>query len=102
MDRPGDVFGGRTESGSWYGEVFTVQDVDPPVPDCRDRRQPSPHLVIALDAGGIRCTSPVQFDESPPELRPAPEIGQHTEEVLLELGISWDEVAAHKRAGAIS
>src|SRR5690606_10957803 len=45
--------------------------------------------------------SPVQFDETQPELAPAPELGQHTEEVLLELGLDWDELAAHKRSGAI-
>jgi len=45
---------------------------------------------------------PVQFDETPLELGPAPELGQHTEEVLLELGLSWDEIATHKQAGAIN
>ena len=37
---------------------------------------------------------PVQFDEAPPDLRRAPEHGEHTEEVLLELGYSWDDIAA--------
>jgi len=37
---------------------------------------------------------PVQFDEEPPDLRRAPEHGEHTEEVLLELGYSWDDIAA--------
>ena len=37
---------------------------------------------------------PVQFDERPPDLRRAPEHGEHTEEVLLELGYSWDDIAA--------
>ena len=45
--------------------------------------------------------NPVQFDETPPALRPAPEHGQHTEEVLLELGLSWDEINQHKATGAI-
>jgi crotonobetainyl-CoA:carnitine CoA-transferase CaiB-like acyl-CoA transferase len=58
-----------------------------------------------IQVGEAACPlvrSPVQFDESLPELRAAPEMGQHTEEVLLELGLSWDELAAHKRAGAIA
>ena len=46
--------------------------------------------------------NPVQFDETPPTLAPAPDLGQHTEEVLLELGLTWEEIAAHKEAGAIS
>ena len=37
--------------------------------------------------------SPAQFDEQAPTLTPAPEHGQHTEEVLLELGRSWDDIA---------
>jgi crotonobetainyl-CoA:carnitine CoA-transferase CaiB-like acyl-CoA transferase len=45
--------------------------------------------------------NPVQFDETPPELGRAPEHGQHTEEVLLELGLTWDEIIAHKESGAI-
>ena len=45
--------------------------------------------------------SPVQFDQSPPVLTRAPEHGQHTEEVLLELGLSWDDLEDGKQAGAI-
>ncbi len=46
--------------------------------------------------------NPVQFDERPPTMTPAPDLGQHTEEVLLSLGVTWDELAACKEAGAIS
>jgi crotonobetainyl-CoA:carnitine CoA-transferase CaiB-like acyl-CoA transferase len=45
--------------------------------------------------------SPVQFDETPAELTPAPELGQHTEEVLLELGLSWEELDALKQRGVL-
>jgi crotonobetainyl-CoA:carnitine CoA-transferase CaiB-like acyl-CoA transferase len=46
-------------------------------------------------------TSPVQFDDRPPTLRPAPEHGAHTEELLLELGHTWDDIAALRETGAI-
>jgi crotonobetainyl-CoA:carnitine CoA-transferase CaiB-like acyl-CoA transferase len=46
--------------------------------------------------------SPVQFDETTPALRAGPDMGQHTEEVLLAAGYTWDELAALKEAGAIS
>jgi len=45
--------------------------------------------------------NPCQFDEEVPALTPAPEVGAHTEEVLLELGLSWDELGALKQEGAI-
>ena len=43
---------------------------------------------------------PVQFDGRPPALRRAPEHGEHTESVLLELGYTWDQIAEFKDAGA--
>src|SRR4030095_3559490 len=47
-------------------------------------------------------SNPLQFDETPPTLRPAPDLGQHTEEILLELGMTWEEMAKYKESGAIS
>ena len=46
--------------------------------------------------------SPAQFDGQPlATVRRAPEHGQHTEEVLLESGYSWEEISALKEDGAI-
>jgi crotonobetainyl-CoA:carnitine CoA-transferase CaiB-like acyl-CoA transferase len=45
--------------------------------------------------------APVQFDEAAPQLRPAPEHGAHTEEVLLEMGLDWDEILRLKATGAV-
>lgn len=44
---------------------------------------------------------PVQFDERPPDLRRAPEHGEHTESVLLELGYTWDDIAGFGAAAVI-
>jgi crotonobetainyl-CoA:carnitine CoA-transferase CaiB-like acyl-CoA transferase len=46
-------------------------------------------------------TGAVQFDAVPPRLRRAPEHGQHTEEVLLELGCGWEEIQAFRRDGVL-
>jgi crotonobetainyl-CoA:carnitine CoA-transferase CaiB-like acyl-CoA transferase len=45
--------------------------------------------------------APVQFDETPPDLRPAPELGAQTEEILLELGMDWDRIIELKDGGAV-
>jgi crotonobetainyl-CoA:carnitine CoA-transferase CaiB-like acyl-CoA transferase len=44
---------------------------------------------------------PVQFDESAPRLRRAPEHGAHTEQVLLDLGLDWPEISALKDKGVV-
>jgi crotonobetainyl-CoA:carnitine CoA-transferase CaiB-like acyl-CoA transferase len=45
--------------------------------------------------------SPVQFDERPSVLRRAPEHGEHTDDVLQEIGYDWDEIIALKENGAV-
>ena len=45
--------------------------------------------------------SPAQFDEAPIGVERAPELGEHTEVVLNELGVGWDELASMKDSGAI-
>ena len=45
--------------------------------------------------------NPIQYDEQPYTLTPAPEHGQNTEEVLLDAGLTWDEIAEAKQKGAI-
>lgn len=46
--------------------------------------------------------SPIDFSESAwSPSRPSPEIGQHTEEVLLDLGYDWEGIAALQEGGAI-
>jgi crotonobetainyl-CoA:carnitine CoA-transferase CaiB-like acyl-CoA transferase len=47
-------------------------------------------------------SAPVQFDGAPAALRRAPEPGEHTEAVLRELGIGWEEIAAYKQRGVIT
>ncbi len=46
--------------------------------------------------------APWRFSETPAEVAPAaPELGQHSEEILQELGYSWDEIGELRSQGAL-
>ena len=46
--------------------------------------------------------SPVNMSKTPATIRmPAPEFSQHTEEVLLEEGYSWEDIERFKEEGVI-
>jgi crotonobetainyl-CoA:carnitine CoA-transferase CaiB-like acyl-CoA transferase len=46
--------------------------------------------------------TPVRFGATPTEVDPTvPELGQHTEEILLEIGYDWDDIARFREIGAI-
>ncbi|MEM7140665.1 MAG: CoA transferase [Actinomycetota bacterium] len=57
-----------------------------------------------VDDGGLSYRLPtgsVQFDGQPPALRRAPEHGEHTEAVLLELGYEWEQITELAGEGVI-
>ena len=57
-----------------------------------------------IDDGAVAFSMPagaVQFDERPAAMRRAPEHGQHTDEVLLDLGCTMDEILDLKVADVV-
>lgn len=83
----------------WYAPVQTVMDV------ASDPVAKSAGVFVEMESpqGPARqVATPATFYGTPIELTTwAPELGQHTEEVLLELGLDWDRIIALKEAGAI-
>jgi crotonobetainyl-CoA:carnitine CoA-transferase CaiB-like acyl-CoA transferase len=62
--------------------------------------------VIEMDGltkGAARVVgSPFQFSRTPVRTQgPPPELGQHTEEVLLEFGYGWEDLARWREAGVV-
>ena len=58
---------------------------------------------VPTDDGGEAplVVNPVQFDGDHVQLTRAPDHGQQTDEVLLELGLTWDDLIAYKEQGAV-
>lgn len=66
--------------------------------------EPNGYVVTNRDDNGEPyriVAAPVQFNETPPGPARAPEHGQHTEEILLELEVDWDDIARAKDLNAI-
>jgi formyl-CoA transferase len=59
--------------------------------------------LVSGDGGKFRLPAPpMQFGgEAPLPLGPAPELGQHTEDLLLELGRDWATIATLRESGAL-
>jgi crotonobetainyl-CoA:carnitine CoA-transferase CaiB-like acyl-CoA transferase len=64
-------------------------------------------MVVEVDhprAGRVKALGvPIKFSETTGDMtRPAPLLGEHTREVLTELGYSSGEIAALVKEGAVS
>lgn len=83
--------------GVWSAFQDSLEVADDPQTRAND-------AVVEVDgaSGGRLVRNPVEFDGTPCDTTPAPEAGQHTEEILLELGLDWDRIGALKRAGVIT
>jgi crotonobetainyl-CoA:carnitine CoA-transferase CaiB-like acyl-CoA transferase len=70
-----------------------------------DRQVLANGYIGSIDDGDVHFSLPtgaVQFDEQPAALRRAPGHGQHTDEVLAELGYDWDRIVELKVAEIVT
>lgn len=79
-----------------------VQDVSEALADAVTQANGVVVRVPSVEDSIAMVASPVDFYGTPGRPQgPAPELGQHTEEVLLELGYDWENIAGLKDRGAI-
>jgi crotonobetainyl-CoA:carnitine CoA-transferase CaiB-like acyl-CoA transferase len=86
------------EPGVWAALATPKETLNDP------QVEPNGYVIPNVDGEGNEyqiVAPPVQFDETPPEPARAPEYGEHTEEILLELDLDWDDISAAKDSGAI-
>jgi crotonobetainyl-CoA:carnitine CoA-transferase CaiB-like acyl-CoA transferase len=86
-------------SGAW-GIALTPAEIPSHL-----QAEPNGYLPEVEGANGAKfrvVAAPMQFDQEHVAVRgPAPELGQHTEEILLEVGYGWDEITAYREAGVL-
>jgi crotonobetainyl-CoA:carnitine CoA-transferase CaiB-like acyl-CoA transferase len=96
LDEWGEVM---DEHNVWWAPVNTINDLiaDPVAHEAGVFRE-----VDGPDGATRFVATPGDFSATPSGPRGiAPELGQHTEEVLLELGYDWDAIIALKESRAI-
>jgi crotonobetainyl-CoA:carnitine CoA-transferase CaiB-like acyl-CoA transferase len=103
-----EIFAGRTLE-EWKPIMNEVEGVSAPV-QTADELLVDPQVLAngylrdVESASGTMfrmVPSPIQFEEEPPELTRAPEHGEHTDEVLEELGLDMDAILDLKIKGAV-
>jgi crotonobetainyl-CoA:carnitine CoA-transferase CaiB-like acyl-CoA transferase len=86
--------------GVWWARVQHVHELvdDPQAIAARGFVE----IPLADGSTAPMVATPVDFGGRSAEIRePVPELGQHTELVLLELGRDWEDIAALQEAGVI-
>jgi crotonobetainyl-CoA:carnitine CoA-transferase CaiB-like acyl-CoA transferase len=83
-----------------YAPVYDYYEV------LQDRQAFENDYIVEFDhpvGGQVKVQGfPVRFSKTPCSIKSAaPEHGQHTEEVLLDIGYSWEDIAQLREAGVI-
>jgi crotonobetainyl-CoA:carnitine CoA-transferase CaiB-like acyl-CoA transferase len=101
----------QKQSRDYWLEQFAGRDIpSAPVNDyddlCKDPQVAANDYIAEVEhpvAGPVREVGvPIKMSKTPGSVKhAAPEFGQHTEEVLLEAGFSWDDITALHEAGAV-
>jgi crotonobetainyl-CoA:carnitine CoA-transferase CaiB-like acyl-CoA transferase len=83
-----------------WAPALTVREA---VADAQSRARGAFAKIEHPEAGEIEVVdTPVKFSRARVGVRgPAPELGQHTEEILLEAGYGWDEIGKLREDGVI-
>jgi crotonobetainyl-CoA:carnitine CoA-transferase CaiB-like acyl-CoA transferase len=85
--------------GAWAPYLTSLEAVE-------DGQSIANDYVVPVEQGNgleVRLLPPpVQFDGAPPTLRRAPEFAEHGEQILLELGYTWEDIALLKDAKVIT
>jgi len=103
-----EIFAGRTLD-EWKPILFEVEGVWAPVQTASELLEDpqvlaNDYIREVTSASGTTfhmVASPLQFNEQPPDLTRAPDHGEHTDQVLEELGLDMDAILDLKLKGAV-
>lgn len=90
----------RTGGDFIYSKVQSLKELE------HDSQVKANNYIIPFEhseLGRVKmCNHPITYSETPAGIwREAPELGQHTEEILLEAGYDWSDIEKLQQAGAI-